>query len=948
MSRWHKEACAEPKVVPKGGVPQCRACGSFPELDALIAAQKDSGGLPAMPPDEPLSRLNLKWPPDVPYSRNGVPIRPVRAAILSAASRTEQTNECRSGESAEAEERAAGSHDDRPRSSARPETAKASIVYTNLRPDQFRLICLDAVEDDSHPVHMSLQIYSNERCPEYETVSYTWAGEDGDCSKCRPIYVGPYWDVLFQTKNCWSMVSYLRPSRGNRYIWVDAICIDQDNMREREEQVAKMGQIYKESLRVIVWLGDDIVRRPLHPHPRRLQLHELEFGWPVTNSSNCSERTPTFMCLLKRRYFSRLWVVQELLLAREVVIPLGEELYLAGPVTGAMMSAAGARKGWSWKESSSPWLERMGRGGAERLSVPEMLVLTSNSRASDPRDMLFGILGLVAMDPDCALVPNYSLSCQHLFIGLFAYHLICCRQASLLLHAAGLLQGSSGPSWLPCLSELRVDRWHILFNNASGREEDLTIIKSALEQTFSQENRHGFYRSAEITTSQNKSLASIHWPWYRDACIDAESGCLSINLVCLRAIPTQPIYLASCRSLGVYQIALEQESWPGYQPLLFLTSRFALDKIVTPGLDKVFALERGDEGPLLFFILRQMAPGSRFKLFADCQQVFLCGYQISEASRERSPKQAFGREESRSTPAADDWMQALLERIQPTLHRVILELKAKDTPAADDARTEPGYLNKFPRFRSVPLASVQYSLRDAILRIHSEIFLVPSLWTRLHWVMAFPGLIDWEGFHARFLKLCLTLTGGRGRAVDRFTQAYAQIYDGKVPVEISDGFVKLKLDAKRSINWWAACNATTNDIHFPAWRSSGLSFQPGHWVRDADGWLFPYYWKNPLTPRWLRDHVKLRLKFDLLRGFLEAYVKESLCLEGLCGLGLSEDEIEHRILNGPRPGDAFIGAPVPHFKDPRGLLGMWVVSGPDTVHKQNWGLDGGTHRVHVL
>src|SRR6202012_2331528 len=91
-----------------------------------------------------------------------------------------------------------------------------SVYERRLREDEFRIICLSPAsgQDRELPIH-------------YEATSYMWAGEDGDKEMCRLVYIGRYWDILLQIKNCWNMLQYLRPWRGERLIWVDAICISQ-------------------------------------------------------------------------------------------------------------------------------------------------------------------------------------------------------------------------------------------------------------------------------------------------------------------------------------------------------------------------------------------------------------------------------------------------------------------------------------------------------------------------------------------------------------------------------------------------------------------------------------------------------------------------------------------------------------------------------------------------
>jgi hypothetical protein len=50
----------------------------------------------------------------------------------------------------------------------------------------------------------------------------------------------------------------------SRPIWIDAVCINQDNLQECSEQVVKMGAIFKRAAKVITWLGDADNERSLH------------------------------------------------------------------------------------------------------------------------------------------------------------------------------------------------------------------------------------------------------------------------------------------------------------------------------------------------------------------------------------------------------------------------------------------------------------------------------------------------------------------------------------------------------------------------------------------------------------------------------------------------------------------------------------------------------------
>lgn len=88
------------------------------------------------------------------------------------------------------------------------------VKRESLASDEFRLTCLSAVSDHSYPVHLSLETFRHDDCPEYEAVSYTWGGENGDSNLSRPVYIGAFWDVLLQTEHCWEMLRFVRPWRG--------------------------------------------------------------------------------------------------------------------------------------------------------------------------------------------------------------------------------------------------------------------------------------------------------------------------------------------------------------------------------------------------------------------------------------------------------------------------------------------------------------------------------------------------------------------------------------------------------------------------------------------------------------------------------------------------------------------------------------------------------------
>ncbi|OAG05795.1 HET-domain-containing protein, partial [Paraphaeosphaeria sporulosa] len=60
---------------------------------------------------------------------------------------------------------------------------------------------------------------------------------------------------LFVTKNCVDIINLSRRLSRPFHIWIDAICINQDDTLEKGKQVSLMSEIYRKAIQVNVWLG---------------------------------------------------------------------------------------------------------------------------------------------------------------------------------------------------------------------------------------------------------------------------------------------------------------------------------------------------------------------------------------------------------------------------------------------------------------------------------------------------------------------------------------------------------------------------------------------------------------------------------------------------------------------------------------------------------------------
>ena len=168
-----------------------------------------------------------------------------------------------------------------------------------------RLLRLMPHEDGTAPIQCQLFDYSlqdslqesGKRTHPYDALSYAW----GDSGKPQSISVGEY--DLPVTKKLHEALLHLRYRSIERIMWIDAVCIDQENQQEKMKQIWLMGKIYAQANRVVVWLGEATV-----DSDRALEDIRVAGGEESTNSSN---NQPAIFALLGRPWFRRIWVSEQ-------------------------------------------------------------------------------------------------------------------------------------------------------------------------------------------------------------------------------------------------------------------------------------------------------------------------------------------------------------------------------------------------------------------------------------------------------------------------------------------------------------------------------------------------------------------------------------------------------------------------------------------------------------
>src|SRR5215469_8387733 len=186
-------------------------------------------------------------------------------------------------------------------------------------------------------IECNLQGYFLDEAPSYEALSYCW----GDGSDRTPIQINDC--TLYITKNLRTGLLHLRDLHEKRVIWADAICINQQDLVERAKQVSIMGDIYKSAVRTVVWLGatDEKYKNAVSVCSELAatvtdgQRSSKQKGTSNGKASKVDNAKPSdggdlnndtsIESLVQLPWWSRVWVVQEVILARDVLLLLGRQ-----------------------------------------------------------------------------------------------------------------------------------------------------------------------------------------------------------------------------------------------------------------------------------------------------------------------------------------------------------------------------------------------------------------------------------------------------------------------------------------------------------------------------------------------------------------------------------------------------------------------------------------------
>ncbi|KAK4195297.1 heterokaryon incompatibility protein-domain-containing protein [Triangularia verruculosa] len=359
-----------------------------------------------------------------------------------------------------------------------------------------------------------LETYSLDDAPEYMALSYTWGspiiGVDEDEYSGAPIPLGIRTSsgkkFIFIGRNLYeALVSII--ARGlATYLWVDAVCINQSDNDEKGIQIALMGDIFSRCQKVIAWLGLDDTDfdnvKTLLARFGTPAFHEYFQQPEAMYSRNWSEAVlaaefgvhveealwRSYISFLeRRRWFSRVWIVQEIALPPEIHMlcglnetdwacisylaeflqtGFGSELLFAVMIGRAqrVFKTSGLMKSQDYFQSSTPLVERTGTQTVQQLQyafLEQCLMIIKALEVTDLRDRVYGALGIFTKfhigDLDPLLVPDYTLPAPEIFTRVAWLFILELPHLSTLPTWKKQPTLPGLPSWVPDYSSTAAD-----------------------------------------------------------------------------------------------------------------------------------------------------------------------------------------------------------------------------------------------------------------------------------------------------------------------------------------------------------------------------------------------------------------------------------------------------------------------------------------------------------
>jgi hypothetical protein len=405
----------------------------------------------------------------------------------------------------------------------------APYRYSPLNGDEIRLLRLSPRCSGTVRIRIEVKKLSVSDRPQYEALSCVWGSqenpseitvEDIDKDKnseyalktttpdpgstissqpIRPSLKSRY-GALFQqvaqrfrsrgslkiTANLAQVLPYLQFGKEERVLWIDAICIDQDNPTERGQQVGRMADIYKMADRVVIWLGPQDRHTELALQTVVRLAAEVDVNFATGMVSERSEgsmslpsydrtATESLISLFQRPWFERLWIWQEVHARPEnAIVLMGDCRIMWKTIRKFLVRFMSEYRIISVPAELLQLLKQAVKLsqsiGPRKLTM--LLYATTHCKCADDRDRVFALLGMLDPSERLNIEPDYAKPAADVFKQVLVNKLAISARLDDLRHCDLMHKSDGMPSWVP--------RWSRIYKEGGASRASSNITAKAI------------------------------------------------------------------------------------------------------------------------------------------------------------------------------------------------------------------------------------------------------------------------------------------------------------------------------------------------------------------------------------------------------------------------------------------------------------------------------------
>ena len=431
-------------------------------------------------------------------------------------------------------------------------TLHSNSCYSSRLSDegQIRLLKVQPEADGNQEIRCELETVHLKDNPNYVALSYTWGPPTAEAASAGVTSIPNHAitcnkDVILITRNLHDFLQRIchDPQLCSQRLWIDSICINQQDPIERGSQVSFMASIYRSASMVIAWLGEEDVytedsfaltrnianlctdcRKQIKPKNIGSEAFRSILG-PLADDRVWSSLRQFW----RRRYFRRAWIIQEVALAKKVIAQCGRHTLDWDHIVQM-----------SWFSTVTPWARFLNAGiheptDREYSNHALPLYLDANARLKqskryptllyalvrarrfeclDPRDKVYALLGLAAdySKEKLRLQPVYGdRSIAKTYVSAAIHILEDADDLLLLAQAEGenFQRIACLPSWVPdwsCAKGVGLGLvGYTRFKAAGDLPRSLIIHESNMSLAL-----HGLRLDQIVQVEESKDEALIH------------------------------------------------------------------------------------------------------------------------------------------------------------------------------------------------------------------------------------------------------------------------------------------------------------------------------------------------------------------------------------------------------------------------------------------------------